>query len=305
MTISHETLNQLSMRHLLAADALLETGSVTHAAELLGLTQSAVSHTLRGLREIFDDELFVRVGAEMVPTPRALALRVPLRRALSELERAVSAPVEFDPTTEERTFTLAMADSFALTFLPQLLAIVRAEAPLVNLDIRPPVTSRRGGAVEQGDADIELNVGVDVPTMRMRILDTIEFACIVREDHPDVGETLDLETYCALPHALLSPSGRGRGIVDDVLDQLGLARRVMLRIRFFMAAPVLVASSDLILTGPKQLLVAMAESAKLRVLDPPFEIEPSTIQLLWHPALHDEPAHRWLRDCCVRAIDAG
>lgn len=306
MSISHETLQQLSLRHLLALDALLDLGSVTLAAERLGLTQSAVSHSLRGLRDVLGDELFVRVGAEMVPTPRAAALRVPLRHALSQLDRAVSTPVDFDPQTQERTFTIAMADSFALTFLPQLLAIVRDEAPAVNLDVRPPVTGRRGGAVERGDADIELTVSrPDVPSLQSRTVAQIEFACVVRDDHPDVGDELDLQTYCALPHALLSPTGRGRGRVDELLAERGLSRRIMLRIRFFMAAPVLVAGSDLVLTGPRRLLEQMAKSAPLRMFPPPVDIPPVSICLTWHPALQDDPAHQWLRECCVRSMADG
>ena len=285
-------LDRLSLQHLLALDALLAERHVTRAASRLGRTPSAVSHALSDLRDVLGDPLFVRAGGAMVPTPRALLLVGPLRRALADLDRALTGPAGFDPATAERTFTLRLPDSFTLSLLPPLLDRVRREAPGVGFDILPPA-----GPAGLDDADLAVLVGqAEAPWLRTRFVRTGRFACCVRADHPDVGDALDLDTYCRLPHALMSPLGHGPGTVDTALAALGRSRRVQLRIRYVLAAPLVVAQSDLVLTGPDDLLHAFAALAPLRVLAPPLAIDAFPVRLAWHERLHGDPGHRWLRE---------
>lgn len=296
-------LERLNLQHLRALDVLLTERSVTRAAQRLGMTQSAVSHALRGLREILDDALLVRGAGGMLPTPRAEALRTPLARALRDLESALSASQSFDPEAP-RTFRVAMSDAFTLLLLPELMAIVRAEAPGLDLDVRPSPRGRPAQALERGEIDLALVVGTlpEGSSLRTRLLARGELACVVRSDHPRVGATLDLDTFCALPHALISPRGEGPGVVDSVLDALGRSRRIHLRIRYFLAAPLLIARSDLILTGPRRLMQRLANMASLKVLEPPLALPGFTTHLLWHARMHDDPGHRWFRDAVLRSV---
>ncbi len=290
-------LERLNLHHLRALDALLAERSVTRAAGRLGVTQSAVSHALRGLRETLDDALLVRGPGGMVPTPRAEALAAPLRRALGDLEAALDESPVFAPATSRRTFTLGMGDGFTLTILPPLLAHLRISAPGVDLNVVPVPGGRTASVLTHSDLD--LTFGVMVPEgdgLRTRALFDDDFACLIRRDHPEVGEQMDLDTYCRLPHALMSPSGSGPGIVDRVLAESGRSRRVALRIRYFLAAPLVVAHSDLVLTGPRRQLVRLAEHAPLRVLDPPIALPTFTRRIFWHARLQRDPGHRWLRE---------
>lgn len=294
--------NRLDLHHLRALDAVLAERSVTRAAARLSLTPSAVSHALRGLRDTLDDPLLVRGPGGMVPTPRAESLQGPLHQALRDLERALQGGDGFDPAASTRTFRLLMPDSLTLTVLPDLLALVRAEAPGVDLDVRPTLGSRTG--LEDGEADVAFVVGTPLdPTLRSRALLDGHLACCVRADHPDVGDVLDLDTFCRLPHALMSPTGTGTGVVDTALAALGRSRRVHLRIRYFLAAPLVVARSDLVLTGPRDLLSVFADLAPLRVLDAPLPLAPFTVKLVWPERLHDDPGHRWLRRAVVQAAE--
>ena len=298
-------LSQLNLTHLRALDALLSERSVTRAAHRLGLSQSAVSHALRGLRETLGDALLVRGRGGMVPTRRAEALAAPLQRALHDLEAALSATPGFEPTTSHRTFTLATPDGFALTLLPHLLTILRAEAPHIDLDVRPPQMGQPAAPLESGEVDLAVGVGLDaVPGVRTRVLQDERFACVARADHARVGDTLDLDTYCALPHALMSPTGSGLGVVDRALAALGRSRRVALRIRSFVAAPLVVAGSDLLLTGPRAQLRAMVALAPLRLFEPPLALPGFHVRSYWHERVQDDPAHRWLRAVVVRAHEA-
>ena len=298
-------LSQLNLTQLRALDALLAERSVTRAAHRLGLSQSAVSHALRGLRDTLGDALLVRGQGGMVPTRRAEALAAPLHRALRDLEAALSSKPGFEPATSRRTFTLATPDGFALTLLPDLLSVLRAEAPHVDLDVRPPQMGQPAAPLESGEVDLVVGVGLDaVPGVRTRVLQDERFACVVRADHPRVGADLDLDTYCGLPHALMSPTGSGLGVVDRALAELGRSRRVAVRIRSFIAAPLVVSRSDLVLTGPRAQLRALAALAPLRLLEPPLALPTFQVRSYWHERSQEDPAHRWLRGAVVRAHGA-
>ena len=248
-----DPLSRLALHHLRALDALLQARSVTRAAERLGLTQSAVSHSLRQLREVLDDPLFVRAGDGLEPTPRAAQMREPLRQALHHLGSVLASGAEWTPATGRRAFLIAMGDLHMLTLLPPLLTRLRAEAPGVDLDVRPPPEGRPELGVLQG-ADLAVAVrSPQVTGVRGRTLFDESFACMVRADHPAVGAALDLETFLRLDHALMSPQGGGPTVVDTALAAIGRSRRVMLKIGYFLAAPLIVAESDLILTAPRSL----------------------------------------------------
>lgn len=300
-----QILARLELHHLRALDALLSERSATRAAARLGLTQSALSHSLRQLRDVLGDPLFVRGPGGLVPTPRAEALAGPLRRALSELARALDAQERWDPARASRRFTLVMGDAFALTLLPTLLALARAEAPGVDLDVRAPPRGRPELGLELLDADLALGVNFDpLPGQRTRALLSETFACIARADHPELREGLDLDTYCRLPHALVTPRGDGGSVVDTALAKLGRERRVVLRIEYFLAAPLLVAHSDLLLTLPMRLAQRLEALGTLQVFDPPLTLPGFTWRMLWTDRTDEDPACGWLRGLVLRAAAA-
>src|SRR6185369_14601673 len=127
--MADDRLGAVNLNLLRALAALLAESSVTRAAARVGVTQSAMSHSLRQLREIFDDPLLVRGPRGMALTPRAQELSGPIRRGLAELSRAVAAGEPFDPARAARTFTLLTADFYSVVVLPPLFEILRREAP--------------------------------------------------------------------------------------------------------------------------------------------------------------------------------
>jgi DNA-binding transcriptional LysR family regulator len=141
-------------------------------------------------------------------------------------------------------------------------------------------------------------------TLRCVRLFTESFACLVRRDHPEVGDSLSLETFTRLSHALISPRGSGPSFVDNALAELGLGRRIALRIPFFLAAPMIIARSDLILTAPRRVAMQFAESLPLRVIEPPLPLASFSVHLVWHERDDTEPAHTWLRKAICRAAES-
>ncbi len=298
-------LHQLSLHQLHVLLTLLEEQSVSGAARRLGVTQPAVSHALRNLRENLDDPLLVAGARGMVLTPRASELLGPLRRSLRELGLLLGGAPSFDPATARRTFVVAAWDGLALDLLPDLLTRLGSEAPGVDLDVRPAPPAGSGPGLEDGTLDLALEVRPrERPGLKQRRLYEDSFVCLARRDHPDVGERLDLETFLRLPHALISPQGEGSGVVDRCLAELGHTRRVALRIRYFLAAPLVVARSDLLLTAPRRLGEAMAQQAPLRLLEPPLPLPGFTTSLVWHERADQDPGHRWLRDLLVELASA-
>lgn len=287
-------LDNLTLHQLRALDLLLDQGSVTRAAERLSVSQSALSHTLRGLRDALEDPLFVRGGGGMQPTPRAESLRVPLRRALHDLEVAL-APHRFDPATATRRFTLGMPDAFAMLVLPPLLRRLRASAPGIDLDVRPVPVGRLDEGLQTGALDLALDVRPpDVPGLLARGLFSDDFVCLVCATHPNRHD-LDLDTYCALPHALVSPTGVGQGVVGDALAALGRSRRVVARVRYFLVAPALLSGTDLVLTLPRRVGRLLASHGDVALVEPPLVLAGFRVDQVWHQRVDADPAHRWLR----------
>lgn len=301
-----ESLRQLDLNLLVAFDLLAREKSVTRAAERAGVTQSAMSHTLRRLRALLDDPLLVRGARGMTLTPRAEALAVPLRGALVGLARALEAPPSFDPAASRRTFRVVAPDLFELLALPPLWARLREAAPGAGL-VFQPAPAALAEALETGDVDVAIapvllsEEATDLgprtgPELRRRTLFRDRFRCFVRADHPALSgrRRMTPARFAALDHLLVSPTGRGPGFVDGVLAARGLTRRVALRIPQHATALAMVAESDLVLTAPAAL--EAAADARVRSLAPPVALPEHAVTLVWHPRFDADPAHRWLRD---------
>ncbi len=280
---------------LLALDALLRERQVTRAAQRLGLTQSAMSHALRRLREVFADPLFVRTPRGVLPTPRAAQLAEPLARVLSELERLTAHPTGFDPATLTRRMALLTSEYVDVVVLPQLLSQLLHKAPRLDLEVRG-VWFELEGALEEGRVDVALGVFPQLSprVMQQRLFDD-RLVCLLRNGHPAARGRLSLERFAALPHVQIAPRGVPGGPVDEALSKRGLQRRVAVRIGSFLSALQLVARSDLVLTAPERLVRALRGGLPLRVLEPPLELPPFTIYQVWHERRQEDPAHAWLR----------
>ncbi|WP_428263878.1 LysR family transcriptional regulator [Haliangium sp.] len=299
-------LTEMNLNLLLALDALLAERSVSAAARRVGVSQPAMSQSLRQLRDLMGDELLVRDRNAMVLTPGAERLAVPLRQALVGLQRALDGEVDFDPARSRRRFVIAAGDHVAVTLLPPLLEHISRAAAGVDIELRPILARRLSADLATGDVDLAIAAYVDAgEELVQQRLYRSRFACLVRRGHPQIDPEVDpevapdagltLDQYLALPHALISPTGEGVGVVDTALAALGQRRRVALRVSSFLAAPLVVARSDLILTAPHRVALAFAALAPLTVLDPPLELPGFDTVQVWHRRFQSDPAHRWLR----------
>ena len=279
---------------LVTLDVLLAEGSVARAAERLRLSPSAMSRALARLRKTTGDPLLVRAGRRLVPTPRAMELRGRVGQLVEE-SRAVLRPSEKLNLKElARTFTLRTSDGFAENFGPELLRRVGAEAPGVRLRfVQKP--DRDSAPLRDGTVDLETGVvGKSTgPEMRAQALFRDRFVGVMRKGHPLARGRITAARYAASRHILFSRQGEDHDAIDDALRRLGLQRHIAVIVGGFSAALALARASDLIASVPER------HTGNLRAGMHSFALPVSawelTVSMLWHPRLHADPAHRWLR----------
>ena len=287
---------------LATLDVLLAEGNVARAAERLRLSSSAMSRQLARLRVVTGDPLLVRAGRGLVPTPRALELRDRVG-ALVQDARAVLRPADrLDLARLERTFTLRTRDGFVENFGAALLSRVAAEAPGVRLRFVPK-PDKDNAPLRDGSVDLETGVvGQRTgPEMRAQALIRDRFVGVVRAGHALARGRMSAPRYANAGHVVVSRRGDERTGIDDALDALGLQRRAVVVVDGFASALALARDTDLVASVPA--LHTGKLRAGMHTFELPVALPAFTVSLLWHPRLHADAAHRWLRDC-VRAVCA-
>jgi DNA-binding transcriptional LysR family regulator len=283
---------------LVTLDILLSEGSVARAARRLRLSPSAMSRQLARLREATGDPLLVRAGRGLVATPRALELREQVG-PLVEAAEAVLRPAEaLDLSRLSRTFTLRTSDGFVENFGPDLVARAAADAPAVRLRFLQK-TDKDAAALRDGTVDLETAVIGEAtgPELHAQLLFRDRFVAAVRPGNPLACGEPTPERYAAARHVAVSRPGTLTGPVDEALKPL--SRNVVAAVGGFAAALALARASDLVATVPERHTARLRDG--LHSFPLPFPTPELPVSLLWHPRLHADPAHRWLRGC-VREV---
>ncbi|MDB5937907.1 MAG: transcriptional regulator, LysR family [Polaromonas sp.] len=288
---------------LITLDALLAEGSVARAAVRLRLSPSAMSRALARLRETTGDPLLVRAGRGLVPTPRAIDLRERASQLVQEAQ-AVLRPAEMlDLTQLARTFTLRTSEGFVENFGAGLLARVGEQAPGVRLRFMPKPDK---DSAPLRDASVDLETGVvgtsTAPELRMQALFRDRFVGVVRIGHALGQGEITPDGYAAGRHVGIFRRGLDRGPVDEALAPLGLQRQIATIVGGFSTALALARATDLIASVPERHTASLR--AGMHSFPLPFFMPEITVSMLWHPRVHADPAHRWLR-ACVRDACGG
>lgn len=286
----------IDLNLLVAFDAMVEQRSVTRAGEAIGLSQPAMSAAVARLRTLFDDALFVRSGAEMKPTPRALELAEPVRRVIDTVRTDILQRSAFDPATSERIFTIITPDIGEINFVPRLLARFASEAPAAHLRAiaRPRLAAAEG--LESGSAELAVGYFPDLHKAgfyQQKLFDN-PHVCLVRRNHPTIGAKLTLKEYLAASHAVVRPDGREH-VFEQFIQQRGLQRRVLVELSHFMSLLPVIEGSDLVATVPRDLADVCLRYGDLRAVEPPIKSPVIAVHQFWHARFHKDPAIVWLR----------
>ena len=282
---------------LVAFDALMDERSVTRAAARLSLSQPGMSNALARLRKLFGDPLLVRDGPALVPTPRADALRQPVRDALDLIRGALDERTGFDPARDSATWTVSCSDYSLLMLIGPLVRRLAAAAPGVTIRVLPrapdPVRLLRDGA-----ADLVIEPAEIMPDAQLagQRLFADRWLCCVWAGNTAVGERMTLEEYLRLGHLVYS-MGRGQpaAIVDQHLERSGVPRRIEFTVESFLLAPFLLEDTDLVTVVPERAVPHLRRTAAIRLLEPPVALPAITETLWWHPRRSASPADQWIR----------
>ncbi|MFD6291255.1 LysR family transcriptional regulator [Streptomyces sp. NPDC060205] len=292
---------QLDLNLLTALDALLEEGSVTDAAARLHVSTPAMSRTLGRIRRATGDEILVRTGRTMTPTPRALALRATVHELVQQAHTVLSPDTDVDLAALERTFILKWHDALAAAAGPHLIRSLRAEAPGVRLRFLAEASTdthdpRRG--------DIDLEAGASAPSspeIRHEVVGHDRLVLALRPTHPlcdgaEGGDApLGLEEYVSAEHITVSRRGRLRDPIDDVLEAQGLSRQVVAAAPTAATALQFVRHHDLVAAVPRLISRPLLEGLGLCVRPLPLPMPEVPVHLAWHQRYDNDPAHTWLR----------
>ena len=293
-------LRGLDLNLLTVLEALLEERNVTRAAERLGMSQPAASRALARLRAMFGDDLLVDGAGGYRLSARAEEIAPVLRRTLAGVGDMLAAR-DFHPAAATGRLRLATPDLYAAVMAPPLLDIVGREAPALDLEIVAPDPT----VVDRLDADgIDAVLGVvdEAPAgVRRRSLFEDRYVTLLRKGHPSEKGDLTLEGFIALEHTAISVTGAGATPVDSRLSEMGLVRRVKVRVPNFLAAVEIAARSDLVMTLPESLARNAAGMDRFVLKAPPVDPGRFTLSMLWHARHQTSPAHVWLRSVIVRA----
>jgi DNA-binding transcriptional LysR family regulator len=293
----------MDLNLLVALDALLREGSVLGAARRMNLSPPAMSRTLGRIRLALGDEILVRAGRGMVPTPRALELQGRVRELIEDVRGVLRSDTAADPVALERNFTIRASDYVAGVFGVPLQVIAAREAPRITLRFEDQ-GKEDVSALREGRIDLDIGVLGDIgPEIRVQTLLRDRFVAVLREGHPLLKGRITARRFAAAAHISASRRGLNRGPIDDALATLGLSRRVRFVVPGFHAAMLTAAASDLVAAVP----LAVAATAfrlglKIRYVDLPFATPEVAIAQAWHPRFDKDSGHRWLRDAVRRAL---
>jgi DNA-binding transcriptional LysR family regulator len=294
-------MDKFDLNLLRVFDAVWRHGHLGLASEELELSQPAVSHSLKRLRERIGDPLFVKVSNGMQPTARAVHLAPVIQSVLASIREQVLAAPAFDPKSARRSFSIAMSDVGEMAFLPKLLGRLMSEAP--SVDVRSISMRHRdlATALQRGDVDLAIGYFPDIAgsDLLQQRLFRHGFVCLVRAGHPEVHGKLTQKQFRHLPHAIVQSEGRSQEIVAQYLAQHGIRTRELLRSPHFLSIPMVIASTDLVVTLPQPIGEVFARIVDLQVLQPPYPIPSFDIKQYWHRSQHADPGNRWLRALVV------
>ncbi len=296
-------IKQIDLNLLIILKVLLDESSVTKASEKLNLSQSATSHALKRLRQMFNDPLLERSVAGMRPTPRAIALRESLINILFDIEQLITEPI-FIPELAKGKIRIASSDYSTTVILPTVLKQLSQQCPHIDIecyDWQPDTLDK----MKNGEIDLGLGV-VDLSHtngIKAQNLFSEHFVSIVRKDHPILQEKISLESYVAYPHALISTGSPTHSIqrsskshVDQALEKLGVTRRITLKLPHFFSAALVISQTDLILTLPYRIALLYLNVTNIALFDPPLDLGKYNYMQIWSKHCDHVPLQVWLRN---------
>jgi DNA-binding transcriptional LysR family regulator len=292
-------LRNIDLNLLVIFEAIITERSISKAAKKVGVSQSAISHALRRLRQTFKDDLVHRTAQGMVPTARGSQLADSLLQPLRQIGAVVDEEFDFDPKTSRRTFSIGISDYLVGWSLPSLLARIRSEAPHITLT----VSHHHSLDTLDPDTDMHLLVCSNIISkqgVKRERLFKDKFVVIFRRGHPAAKQKMTLKLFLELPHmkvahAKVAHAKGGSTVLDDALAHRGLSRRIAVVLPSYSGILTIMKNTDLCSVLPPSWLKVYGAQADCAVSAMPISDFEFTVDL-FSKSPHDQDAGlRWLR----------
>lgn len=286
-------IKSLDLNLLIALKALLEEKHVTRAAYRVGLSQPAMSRALARLRIMFKDPLLVKTAGGFGLSARGSEIYQPLLQLFTDLNQIISPPAS-DPAAMTGEIVIATRDNEMVAILPGVINYLSQNAPGLTLRVLS-FTGDNLNLLEDNQVDFIITGSESNSSNLFRsVLYKEDHVCLVAADNP-LAKKFTLENFAKMDHCLVSISGFGPGRVDKFLAEKGLKRNITVRVPHFFAAALIVASTNLVVTLPRRVGMALLQMQKVKLLPPPLKIPSFPIYLYWHVRNQNNPVHKWLR----------
>jgi len=289
-------LREFDLNLLLVFDCLIREKSVSKAAQALYLSQSAVSHSLKRLRDKLGDPLLVATKGGMLPTARALELEQPVREWLATIEQQL-AEKTFDAKTSQAQFVLASSDYVEYAFLPSLIKRLGLAAPQVDLMLKHLEPGEIDQALARGEIDAAIRLFStenrhDVVSKKIAVEEPV---VLMQKTHPRLpGVDMDLQQYLSEPHLVIDSMELSHE-VELLLAEQQLQRRVQLHVPSFLSAPIILAESEMLATVPTYIARRFIQGERLKIVPLPLQMGYFPVMLSWHKFKDQDPAQQWFR----------
>jgi DNA-binding transcriptional LysR family regulator len=306
IAINMDDIKNLDLNLLRVLVVVLSEKSVSRAAERLHRGQPAISSALARLRELFRDELLVRTGRRMVPTPKAEALLHRLAPLMSEIEQAFYDGDTFNPTTSKRIFRLGLPDDQEAVVLQPLIGMLSKKAPQTRLTVRSTTYETVSDQIDSDEFDLAVSVldFVPKPWHETKTIGEVTFCCLFNQNLVNRPLPLSVHDYVRFPHVLVSYDGQFVGIVDRALKSSGHSRTIQVVIPRFSAIPSLLTHQPFVATVPEYVASHFAKVHNLTFCPVPLPIESYEINLIWHRKRSQDLADIWFRSCVEEIASA-
>jgi DNA-binding transcriptional LysR family regulator len=298
-------LSQVDLNLFVVLEAIYREGNLTRAGRQLQLTQPAMSHALKRLRELLKDPLFIREGANMVPTPFSRNMINDVRQALQILEVNLYENRNFDPAHTRRNFMVGFWELMEATILPALAGTLMRAAPEISITTLRVKRREIEAELSSGALDLALDVPINMSdNIRRKPLFSDRVVVVARQGHPAIGRDLDLETYLSQEHILVSSRRYGPSLVDTELNRKGKGRRIVLRCQNYFAACRIASETNMLLTMPEHYAEMLNSRFDNRLYPFPLKsLQTLDIHMYWHESADNDPPNRWLREEIARIAD--
>ncbi len=295
----------LDLNLLFVAESLYRTLNVSKTAKELNVTQSAISHALSKLREHFDDALFVRASKGMTLTDVAKKLRPKIESLVSQATALSDLNQVFNPMTAERRITIAASDYVEVLLMPQILARLKKEAPLLQVSFKStggvfPKEELENGTYDFAIAGFYKDIGEGFYTTRV-FEDT--FSTAYRKNHSVIRGKIKPAQFYELDHALITLQADFKDNYERKLLGKMMKRNIVFGTYSFTSMAWTLSKTDLVLTAPTKLLKKYQEYFPIIVEETPVPSLTVQMRMVWHARNHKDPVSEWFRELLKEEFD--